>query len=221
MKRIIFLIIFAISFAYIEASVVVYLRDILYPEGFSFPLRYISPLRAIIEIGREFFSIVLIFSVSFLSSKDCWKRFGAFCFLFGVWDIFFYIWLKIFLNWPSSLLEWDILFLIPAPWTGPVIAPIIVSLTLIFIFILIELYKDKPFKLSTFHVILSILGFLVIFVSFIWNAVPVARGEIPQNYPWYLLAIGEIFLLYVIIKNFLNQKRAKNPNCLEELEKAR
>lgn len=199
MKRIFYLFLFALSFAYIEASVVVYLRDILYPEGFSFPLRYISPLRGIIEIGREFFSLILLLSVALLSSKDFWKRFGAFCFVFGLWDILFYIWLKIFLNWPSTLLEWDILFLIPAPWTGPVIAPVIVSLTLILIFVVIELYKEKPFRITPIQAIIAILGFLSIFISFMWNATLTAKGGIPRQYPWHYLILGEVILILLVI----------------------
>lgn len=210
MKRILFLVLFAISFAYIEASVVVYLRDILYPEGFSFPLRYISPYRAIIEIGREFFSLILLLSVAFLSSKDLWKRFGAFCFIFGVWDIFFYIWLKIFLDWPSSLLEWDILFLIPAPWTGPVIAPIIVSLTLILIFVVIELYRDKPFSITFIQATIATFGFLSIFISFMWNATLTAKGGIPWQYPWYYLILGEVILVSLILSKIVGIMRKGN-----------
>lgn len=212
MKRILLLSLFAISFAYIEASVVVYLRDILYPEGFSFPLRYISPLRGMIEIGREFFSIVLLLAVAFLSSKDFWRRFGVFCFIFGIWDIFFYLWLKIFLNWPTSFFEWDILFLIPGPWTGPVIAPLTVSLTLILIFVVIELYRDKPFRLSPLQIIIGILGFISIFISFMWNATLTAKGGIPRQYPWYYLILGEIILLYLIVYkiNELAKQRFQN-----------
>ncbi len=210
MKRILLLFLFALSFAYIEASVVVYLRDILYPEGFSFPLRYISPLRALIEIGREFFSLALLISVAFLSSKGFWRGFGAFCFIFGVWDILFYIWLKIFLNWPSSLLEWDVLFLIPAPWTGPVIAPVIVSITLIFIFIVIELYRERPFTLSLSPAIIGILGFISIFISFMWNATLTAKGEIPRNYPWYYLILGEVILISLLINKALQLKKSKH-----------
>jgi hypothetical protein len=34
-------------------------------------------------------------------------------------------------GWPTSLLDWDILFLIPLPWWGPVLAPICVALLMI------------------------------------------------------------------------------------------
>jgi hypothetical protein len=45
-------------------------------------------------------------------------------FVFGIWDLFYYVWLKVCLGWPSSLLTWDVLFLIPVPWVGPVLAPV-------------------------------------------------------------------------------------------------
>lgn len=212
MKRILLLFLFAISFAYIEASVVVYLRDILYPEGFSFPIRYISPLRGMIEIGREFFSLALLLSVAFLSSKHFWRRFGVFCFIFGIWDIFFYLWLKIFLNWPSSFFEWDILFLIPAPWTGPVIAPLIVSLTLILIFVVIELHREKPFRLTLLQTLIAILGFISIFISFMWNATLTAKGGIPREYPWYYLILGEVLLSYVIVSKIIELVKRRLAN---------
>ena len=50
---------------------------------------------------------------------------------FGVWDIWYYIFLRQITGWPSSLLDWDVLFLIPLPWWGPVIAPVSISLLLI------------------------------------------------------------------------------------------
>ncbi|MGQ9618886.1 MAG: hypothetical protein ACUVUG_08015 [Candidatus Aminicenantia bacterium] len=209
MKRILLLLIFAISFAYIESAVVVYLRDILYPNGFSFPIRPMAPQRIAIEVGREFFSLILLLTVAILSSKGFLKSFSAFCFIFGIWDISFYLWLKIMLDWPSSLLEWDILFLIPAPWSGPVIAPVIVSITLILIFILIDLYKEKPFKLSITETIVASSGFLSIFISFIWNASPVIKGEIPLYYPWYYLILGEILLISILINKVFQLKKSK------------
>jgi hypothetical protein len=31
-------------------------------------------------------------------------------------------------GWPRSLFDWDILFLLPLPWWGPVIAPVLIAL---------------------------------------------------------------------------------------------
>jgi nitrogen fixation-related uncharacterized protein len=35
-------------------------------------------------------------------------------------------------DWPHSLLDWDVLFLLPLPWWGPVLAPVLIALLMIF-----------------------------------------------------------------------------------------
>ena len=56
---------------------------------------------------------------------------AAFVITFGTWDITFYVFLKVLLGWPASVFTWDILFLIPVPWVGPVLAPVLVSAVMI------------------------------------------------------------------------------------------
>ena len=48
-----------------------------------------------------------------------------------MWDIFYYVFLKMICDWPHSLLDWDILFLLPMPWWGPVLAPVLISVLMI------------------------------------------------------------------------------------------
>jgi len=56
----------------------------------------------------------------------------AFAFItFGLWDIFYYIWLRVFIGWPQSILEPDLLFLIPLPWWGPVLSPVLIALLMV------------------------------------------------------------------------------------------
>ena len=50
---------------------------------------------------------------------------------FGIWDIFYYVSLKVMYGWPRSLFDWDVLFLLPLPWWGPVIAPVSIALLMI------------------------------------------------------------------------------------------
>src|SRR4030095_11740564 len=112
-RRLFWLAIFAVAMAYVEASVVVYLRELYYPGGFSFPIVIIPDRLALIEVGREAATIVMLSGVALLAGAGAWQRFLFFCVVFGVWDIFYYIWLLVFIGWPSSALTWDILFLIP------------------------------------------------------------------------------------------------------------
>ena len=125
------LLLFAVAMAYLESAVVVYLRAIYYPEGFSFPLKALEPDRALVEIGRELSTVIMLAAVAYLAAAAFYERFAAFCIMFGVWDIFYYFWLKVLLNWPQSLFTWDVLFLIPIPWIGPVLSPLVVAVSLV------------------------------------------------------------------------------------------
>ncbi len=135
-SRFVILALFAIAFAYIEAVVVVYLRAIFYPNGFTFPITNFLEMPGagryvLYEIGREAATVVLMLTASWLMAGNWRQRLAYFLIIFAVWDIFFYLWLKVLINWPASLLDWDILFLIPLTWAGPVLAPVITSLTML------------------------------------------------------------------------------------------
>ena len=73
--------------AYVESAVVVYLRAIYYPQGFSFPLVLMPPGMVVIEIGREAATLVMLLGVAMLAGTERWDRIGLFCIAFGVWDI--------------------------------------------------------------------------------------------------------------------------------------
>ena len=123
-KRFLIAVVFSIAFGYIEASVVVYLREIFYPQGFTFPIVFfeVEPLwrrLLLTEIGREASTIVLILIGAWLFGKNRRQRFAYFLIIFAVWDIFYYVWLKVLLGWPATVMEWDILFLIPVAWAAP------------------------------------------------------------------------------------------------------
>ena len=34
-------------------------------------------------------------------------------------------------GWPKSLFDWDVLFLLPLPWWGPVLAPVSIAVLMI------------------------------------------------------------------------------------------
>lgn len=171
MKRFYPATIFGIAFGFLEAIVVVYLRKIYYPEGFSFPLTLLEPEMIKIEIFRELMTIIMLASIGWILGKKFGERFSFFIFTFAVWDIFYYIGLKLFLNWPENLLTWDVLFLIPITWVGPVLAPVICSLGMIII-ALIYIYvgeKNYEIKFSVYHLVLISVGVLIIIYTFIYD----------------------------------------------------
>ena len=83
LKRFVIVIIFGIAFGYIEAAVVVYLREIFHPNGFNFPLTDFGTILQqktilLTEIGREAATIVLIITGSWLFGKNIRQRIAYF-----------------------------------------------------------------------------------------------------------------------------------------------
>lgn len=122
---------YAVAMAMLEAAVVIDLRALHYPDGSLFPLVPMDRTLARVELFRELATMVMLLVPGAFVASTALDRFAWFCMVFGIWDLFYYVFLCCFIGWPGSLLEWDLLFLIPVPWVGPVIAPCIVSLGLI------------------------------------------------------------------------------------------
>jgi len=199
-QKILLITIISIVFAYIESSVVVYLRDLLYPEGFSFPLKPIEGQLLLIELGREFATMVLLLGFALLAGKTLMQRFAYFSLAFGVWDIFYYVWLKIFINWPESLLTWDLLFLIPIPWIGPVLSPVLVSLSLIITALILITYDNGHqlgIRLTKLDWAGENLAAGIILLSYFWNFTNMDGPAESLSYPWWLFTSGMVLGLYI------------------------
>ena len=122
--------IYAIAMALLEAVVVVYMRQLYYPENPQevFPLSFLDSYNPAVELSREIATIVMIIAVALIGeSRSLSRQFAAFLYVFGLWDIFYYVWLKVLMDWPRTWLEWDVLFLVPVIWLGPWICPAAVA----------------------------------------------------------------------------------------------
>ncbi len=163
-EKLLFIFLLSVAFGFLEAATVIYLRSMYYPGGFSFPLNSFLDLHIyFVEILREAATMLIIFSAAALCWKDLKRRFLTFFLIFGIWDIFYYVFLKIFLDWPAVMSEFDVLFLIPITWTGPVWAPVCVSV----IFIASALFHFKrPGKISILNYGLFLGGLFLIYFSF-------------------------------------------------------
>ena len=127
-----------------------------------------------------------------------WGNWLTFCTCLAVWDIFYYVWLKVFLDWPASLLTWDVLFLIPVPWVGPVLAPVTVALTMIGMgLVLLRLEQRGPVLPAGKKVWLAqIVASLIVIVSFTMDVVPrlpdngaLLAQWTPAYYRWWMLLV--------------------------------
>jgi len=191
-RRLIWVTAYAVAMAFLEAAVVVYLRTIYYPHGFALPLVIIQPHMAAIEIGREAATLVMLLAVAVLAGTDRWERFLLFCLSFGIWDVLYYVWLWVFLRWPPSLLTWDVLFLIPVPWIGPVLAPIIVSAGLVAGALLLLRRKSRGVRLAIPLPVwgLAVVGGILVLFSFMLDYQLALEQADPGPFRWGLFAAG-------------------------------
>jgi hypothetical protein len=125
-------VVFAIAMAWVEAATVYDLRvlvDRVNPYQPN-PL----PMRGVlgqVELVREAATLVMLLTVGMLAGRTRRAQVGYAAVAFGVWDIFYYVFLRMIGDWPRSLFDWDILFLLPVPWWGPVLAPACIALLMI------------------------------------------------------------------------------------------
>src|SRR5207245_11427878 len=123
---------YAAAMAWVESAVVFYLRTMVnriepyQPNPLPFATAF-----ALAELVREAATLIMLLMVGILAGRTWRSRLGYSAIAFGVWDIFYYIFLKLLCGWPHSVLDWDILFLLPLPWWGPVLAPMSIALLMI------------------------------------------------------------------------------------------
>ena len=213
-KRITFLVIFAVAMAYLESAVVVYLRVLHYPQGFSFPLVSLETEYVLVEIGREFSTIVMLVVLAWLAGKTFYQRFAVFCLVFGIWDIFYYVWLKVLLDWPESLLTWDILFLIPLPWIGPVLSPVTVAVCMVVggTSILRRIGSGGRFAPNWREWAIALGGALLILLSYTCDLDATLRLSMPGPYRWELLIIGVAAGFYALARSLIRTRDGGHSN---------
>ena len=185
---------FGLAMGYFEAALVEYLRELYYPDGFSFPLQDIPLKFLLIELGREVASILMLVTVATLTGRCFIDRFAGFAYIFGIWDITYYLFLKLLEGWPPSLLTDDLLFLIPLPWIGPIWAPVLISVALIWAACNIwhKLDRGIVVRPTRWEWILESLAGLIIIASFLAGAQAALKKEVPTHFPWYIWLIGMI-----------------------------
>jgi hypothetical protein len=179
----------------LEAICVVYLRRLVFPAGIA-PDQPVTPVGNLpIELIREACTMVMLLTVAWMTASN-WRSRGAhFFFMFGVWDITYYVGLKWFAHWPAGLLLWDCLFLIPKPWYGPVLAPVLISGYFMVgcCVLLAQENSQTNGRLSLPGIALQLPGFLLWYWSFVKDSDRIqAHGYEGISYSWPLFAGGLI-----------------------------
>jgi hypothetical protein len=201
---------FAIAMAWVEAASVFYIRalvDRIEPYQAN-PLPVHGALGNV-ELWREAATLVMIATLGLLAGRTWRRRAGYAALAFGAWDIFYYVFLRLISGWPRTLLDWDILFLLPLPWWGPVLAPVSIALVMILWGTLVTQSGDGqgaarwPWALGWTGIVLA----LAVFMIDAWRALPNGRDAVlqvlPTTFNWPLFWVALLLMASPAVHLFL------------------
>jgi hypothetical protein len=214
MTRLGICVVFGMAFAYIESAVVVYLRVIFHPNGFTFPLEVFGVTAEakrllLTEIGREAATLVLILTAAWLFGRLRQERAAYFLAIFAVWDVFYYVWLKVLLDWPASIMDWDVLFLIPVVWASPVLYPVLVSL-LMFAFAAAILHRcanGRPLAISGVDWLGWLAAATIVVISFCLGGRHITQADYAEYFSPGLFAVGYVLGGGICIRTLVTRRR--------------
>ncbi len=200
---------FAIAMAWMESATVVYLRVLV---GRIDPYQA-DPLPVSVGLGqteliREAATMIMLLTAGLLAGRTWRSRLAYALIAFGVWDIFYYVFLAIISAWPRSLLDWDVLFLIPLPWWGPVLAPVLISLLMIIGGSLV-VYAErterpiwpnwKAWTLNLGGVILALIIFMLPALRSMASGTESVRQVLPNEFYWLPFSLALLLMSAPIV----------------------
>jgi len=200
---------YAVAMAWVEAAVVYYLRtlvDRINPYQPN-PLPIATGLGEA-ELIREFATMVMLFTVGWLAGGTWRTRAGYSLVAFGIWDIFYYVFLRVMTGWPKSLLDLDILFLIPLPWWGPVLAPMTIASAMVVFGTAVIRFDEvnRPIWPGRYSSGTGIIGIALSLYVFMADAIHSAdksattlRNLLPVSFNWPLFLVALTLLVIPVI----------------------
>lgn len=198
--------VFAVAMAWLEAACVLYIRtlvDRIEPYQAN-PLPIAGQLGNV-ELWREAATLVMIATLGLLAGRTWRQRAGYAAIAFGAWDIFYYVFLRMISGWPKTLLDWDILFLLPLPWWGPVLAPVSIAIVMIAWGTLATQMDRGP--RGRWHWALGSVGAAVALALFMidaWRALPSGREAVlralPTTFNWPLFWVALLLMAAPVLR---------------------
>lgn len=192
---------FAIAMAWVEAASVFYIRALVGRiEPYQPNPLPLNPALGSVELWREGATLVMLATLGLLAGRTWLRRAGYAAMAFGAWDIFYYVFLRLISGWPKSLLDWDILFLLPLPWWGPVLAPVsIATVMIVWGTIVTQSHETaagsrRAWALGWTGIALA----LAVFMADAWRALPNGRQAVmdvlPTEFNWPLFWVALLLM---------------------------
>jgi len=208
-QRWLIVVLYAAAMAYVESAVVLYLRtmvghmDPYQPDPVTLPEGLVRA-----EMVREAATLIMLFAVGWLAGRTWRSRLGYTLVAFGVWDILYYVFLVPLSGWPRSLLDWDILFLLPLPWWGPVLAPVSIAVLMVVGGTLVSLFDRPeralwpgpwPWGVSLVGVVLAVYVFMADTIRAAGGGAEAIRRVLPTQFNWPVFMVALLLLAAPIV----------------------
>jgi hypothetical protein len=182
---------FAVAMAWMEAACVFYIRALVGRiEPYQANPLPMDPTLGNVELWREAATLVMIAMVGMLAGRAWRERWGYAALAFGTWDIFYYVFLRVICGWPQTPLDWDVLFLLPLPWWGPVLAPVCIAVIMIAWGTLATQSRRRTAEVRWVWALagVGIVLALGVFMTDAWRALPHGRDVVlqvlPERFNW-------------------------------------
>jgi hypothetical protein len=192
--------VFAVGMAWVEAASVYYLRAMVGRiEPYQANPLPIHGVLGPVELVREAATLVMLLAIGMLAGRTWRKRLGYTAIAFGVWDILYYAFLRLICDWPKSLFDWDVLFLLPLPWWGPVLAPVCIALLMIVWGTLASQSADRSpaacltwtsCGLSWLGIALALYVFMADSLGAVHQGLDAARNVLPEPFNWSVFSVA-------------------------------
>jgi hypothetical protein len=206
---------FAIAMAWVEAASVFYIRslvDRIEPyQSNPLPFNATHGTLGYVELWREAATLVMIAALGLLAGRTWRRRAGYAALAFGVWDIFYYVFLRVISGWPRTLFDWDVLFLLPLPWWGPVLAPVSIAVLMISWGTLATQARNAAAgaRWAWVPAWTGIVLALAVFMVDAWRALPDGRDAVlrvvPTTFNWTLFCVALLLMASPALHQTLEQ----------------
>jgi hypothetical protein len=218
---------FAIAMAWVEAASVFYIRalvDRIEPyQANPLPVETMTGALGHVELWREAATLVMIATLGLLAGRTWRRRAGYAALAFGVWDIFYYVFLRLVSGWPRTPLDWDILFLLPLPWWGPVLAPVSIALLMILWGTLATQLQDRasdarwPWALGSVGIVAALAAFMID----AWRELPDGRDAVlqvlPTSFNWPLFCVALLLMASPALHRAVFLPKKKRPTAASRI----
>jgi hypothetical protein len=187
--------------AWVEAACVYYLRvvvDRVVPYQPN-PLP-VGGVLGQVELVREAATLVMLLTVGMLAGHAWKQRLAYAAVAFGVWDILYYVFLWLICGWPTSLFDWDVLFLLPLPWWGPVLAPMSIALLMIVWGTVATQWADRapaapastwiPWALNGLGIAIALYLFMADAIRSLPQGLDVTMQVLPTAFNWSVFCLA-------------------------------